>query len=149
MFLKKKSQRGGAPPFDPISQEPDFSQICGFHQKLANMMLYHLKAFAEKSQEQFLIKYQKGLFLGHFGPFSPFFGRTRFFLENWAPSLFSTHGPLTSCQKLEKSLERLLRSCVTDGRTDGRTCMNSQDLASGGPIGNVTSINLVIIKNEE
>ena len=46
---KSKSQRGGAPPFDPISQEPDFSQICGFHQKLANMMLYHLKAFAEKS----------------------------------------------------------------------------------------------------
>ena len=68
-----------------------------------------------------MIKYQKGPFLGHFGPFSPFFGRTRFFLENWARSLYSTHGPLTSCQKLEKSLERLLRSCVTDGRTDGQT----------------------------
>ena len=50
IFEKKfKSQRGGAPPFCPISQEPDFSQTCGFHQKLVNIMLYHLKAFAEKS----------------------------------------------------------------------------------------------------
>ena len=46
---KSKSYRGGAPPFDPISQEPDFSLICGIHRKLANMMLYDLKAFAEKS----------------------------------------------------------------------------------------------------
>ena len=53
---KSKSQRGGAPPFCPISQEPDFSQTCGFHQKLANIMLYHLKAFAEKSNVTILSK---------------------------------------------------------------------------------------------
>ena len=40
---KSKSGRGGTPPFFPISEEPDFSQTCGFQQKLANIMLYNLK----------------------------------------------------------------------------------------------------------
>ena len=48
--------RGGAPPFCPISQEPDFSLTCGFHQKLVNIMLYHLKGFAEKVNVTILSK---------------------------------------------------------------------------------------------
>ena len=54
--LNGPTQRGGAPPFCPISQEPDFSQTCGFQQKLANIMLYHLKAFPEKSNDKILSK---------------------------------------------------------------------------------------------
>ena len=45
----------------------------------------------------------------------------RFFSENPALSLFLTHHPLTSCKKSEKTNEPILRSCVTDARTDGQT----------------------------
>jgi len=76
---KSKSQRGGAPPFCPISQEPDFSQTCGFHQKLVNIMLYHLKAFPEKSNVTILSP-----FGGHLRHICPISRRTRFFLENRA-----------------------------------------------------------------
>ena len=42
----------------------------------------------------------------------------RFFFKNRALSLLYPYGALTSCKKLEKSLERSLRYLKTDGRTD-------------------------------
>ena len=54
--------------------------------------------------------------------FSPICDPPRFFFKNRALSLLYPYGALTSCKKLEKSLERSLRYLKTDyGRTDGRT----------------------------
>ena len=44
-----------------------------------------------------------------------------FFFKNRALSLLYPYGALTSCKKLEKSLERSLRYSKTDGPTDQRT----------------------------
>ena len=88
IFFKKKSKSGraGAPSFCPISQEPDLSQTCGFHQELPNIMLYHLKAFA-KCKDKIVSKQRKGPFRGNLGHFCPISRQTRFFLENLAPNL--------------------------------------------------------------
>ena len=54
--------------------------------------------------------------------FFPICDPPRFFFKNRALSLLYPYGALTSCKKLEKSLERSLRYLKTDGRTkDGRT----------------------------
>ena len=57
-------------------------------------------------------------------PFCPKKGGQNIFSKNRAPSLFSIYAPLTSCQKLERLLEPIMRKGVTDGLTDGRTSMN-------------------------
>ena len=61
--------------------------------------------------------------------FSPICDPPRFFFKNRALSLLYPYGALTSCKKLEKSLERSLRYLKTDHGprtnrlTDGRTDM--------------------------
>ena len=62
-----------------------------------------------KSLELFLRKMTKNDKKTILTPFLPQNSRTRFFLENRAPSLFKFYGPLSSCKKSVKSLERLLR----------------------------------------
>ena len=50
--------------------------------------------------------------------------KIRIFWKNPAPSLFSFHRPLTTCQVLEKSNEQIpikVRHRRTNGRTNGRT----------------------------
>ena len=60
--------------------------------------------------------------------FSPICDPSKFFFTNRALSLLYPYGALTSCKKLEKSLERSLRYLKTDGpRTDGRTRAITKD----------------------
>ena len=75
---------------------------------------------SKKSNEAFLRKLQKTLFLGIFEHISRCTCGAATFFKNPAPSLFCNHGPLPPYQKSEKTVERFLRKrCY--GRTDGRT----------------------------
>ena len=53
--------------------------------------------------------------------FSPICNPYKFFFKNRALSFLYPYGALTSCKKLEKTIERSLRYLKTDGHTDGRT----------------------------
>ena len=57
------------------------------------------------------------------GGFPPFATPQDFFFKNRALSILYPYGALTSCKKLEKSLERSLRYLKTDRLTDGLTDM--------------------------
>ena len=70
--------------------------------------------------------------------FFPICDPPRFFFKNRALSLLYPYGALTSCKKLEKSLERSLRYLKTDGlrttTTDyGRTWVITQDPSRVNP----------------
>ena len=65
-------------------------------------------------------KSPKTLCLGHFGTFLPIFEKMRIFPKNMSLSLFYVYGPLTSCKKLEKNNEPILRT-LRHGQTDGQT----------------------------
>ena len=70
---------------------------------------------------QFCVKVQKPYF-------GAIFEKMRIFPKNPALSLFYVYGPLTSCKKIEKTNESILRTLrhgQTDGRTDGQTTLNS------------------------
>ena len=51
----------------------------------------------------------------------PHLGPPKIFFKNRALSLLYPCGALSSCEKLEKSLERSLRYLKTEQRTNGRT----------------------------
>ena len=62
------------------------------------------------------------------------------FSKNPAPSLFSFHRPLATCQFSENNKNRLLENCVANERTDGRTNMTEfigpSPINRGSNIGN-------------
>ena len=72
-------------PFCPFSREPDFSRTCGFREKLDNNKALRFRTFPAKSNDSIFHKSPKTLFLCHFGPKCPNFGRTRIFQKNLAP----------------------------------------------------------------
>ncbi len=102
--------------FWAINQEPDFSQTCGFHRMIKNHNILQFTSFPEKTNENFFCKSPKTLFLGHFGPIFPNFGKTGFFPKNLASSLFFPYNPLTSCKKSEKTYDPIPGKWM-DGRT--------------------------------
>ena len=61
----------------------------------------------------------------------PPFEAPKIFFKNRALSLSYPYGALTSCKKLEKSLERFLRYLKTDEPTDGRTNGRTDQLTDG------------------
>ena len=63
----------------------------------------------KKSLEPFLRKLSKCLILGKFGDFFTNISKSRFFFKNADLWVFCLYSPLTSCKKLEKSLEPFLR----------------------------------------
>ena len=80
--------------------------------------------FFQKFFSNFFLKkiFQKNIFQKNY-----FF--KKFFFKNWTLSLLYPYGALTSCKKLEKSLERSLKYLKTDGRTtDGRTDYGRTDM---------------------
>ena len=91
-------------PFFRKSRERVISEIWHLRRKLAN----------QKVQKPYF-----WAFLGLFGPFLPIFEKMRIFPKNPALSLFYVYGPLTSCKKLEKTNEPILRT-LRHVRTDGR-----------------------------
>ena len=83
---------------------------------------------SKKSNEAFLSKLRKTLFLGIFGCVWAWQCGAATFFKNPALSLFCNHGPLPSCKKSEKTIERFPRKRRyerTNERTNGRTVMNS------------------------
>ena len=114
-------------PFCPKSVEREFSQIWDLCRKLANHNTLHFRSFLAKSNDSILHKSPKTLFLGILGLFGhlfPIFWKMRVFPKNQARSLFIIYGPLTSCKKLEKTNEPILRKLCyvrTYGRTGVRT----------------------------
>ena len=66
---------------------------------------------------QFFAKVQKHYFWAFFGPFLLIFEEMTIFPKNPALSLFYIYGPLTSCKKLEKTNEPILRT-FRHGQTD-------------------------------
>ena len=77
------------------------------------------RKISSKSLEPFLRYGQKTSKMPQKWGFSPICDPPRFFFKNRALSLLYPYGALTSCKKLEKSLERSLRYLKTDGRTNG------------------------------
>ena len=70
-----------------------------------------------------------------FGPFWALFAHYRvneFFPKNPALSLFYVYGPLTSCKKLEKTNEPILRT-LHHGQTDGQMDRRTDDTEFIGP----------------
>ena len=79
---------------------------------------------SKKSNEAFLRKLQKTLFLGIFEHILRCTCGAATFFKNPAPSLFCNYGPLPPYQKSEKTDERFLRKRYyrrTNGRTNGWT----------------------------
>ena len=79
----------------------------------STIIRFILGHFQQKVMIQFCAKVQKTYFwtfLGHFGPFFPNFGKMRVFPKNRALSLFYIYDPLTSCKKIEKTNEPILRT---------------------------------------
>ena len=84
-------------------QEPDFSQTCGFREKLKYLKFFPFKAFAAKSNDSIFLKMPKTFKNGHFWHIIRIYPKTGFFSEN-PKTLFSyVYYDLTSCQKLEKT----------------------------------------------
>ena len=110
--------------FKNISQEQEFSRTSGFRRKLVNHKTLHFKPFLTKTNGWIFCKSPKTLFFPIFGPFLPIFGKMRIFLKNRAPSLFYIYGPLTSCKKLKKTNEPILRT-LRHRMTDRQTTLNS------------------------
>ena len=81
------------------------------------------RKISSKSLKPFLRYGQKTSKMPQKWGFSPIYDPPRFFFKNRALSLLYPYGALTSCKKLEKSLERSLRYLKTDThtRTDGHT----------------------------
>ena len=78
--------------------------------------------------------------------FSPICDPQDFFFENRALSLLYPYGTLTSCKKLEKSLERSLRYLKTDHgpRTDGQGRLLRTPLSKPG-VQNMSNIEVEVI----
>ena len=111
-------------PFCPKFREQEFSQIWDFCRKLANHNTLHFRSFLAKYNDSVVRKSPKNPFLGHFRHFLLIFEKMRIFPKNPALSLFYIYGPLTSCKKIEKTNEPILRT-MRHGRTDWQTTLNS------------------------
>ena len=64
---------------------------------------------------------------------------TGLFFQNLTAWLFLLYDYLTSCKKLEKTQEPIMRSCVANGQTDGRTDgtePNSMDTSASSGVQN-------------
>ena len=124
--------------FWSFSPKLEFCQTWNLSWKNNNNMLFPFKPFPDKNNDKIYEKNAKIPFLGHFCPFLGIFPRIRIFPKNWALSLLSSYGPLTSCKISRKSNEQFLRKRRygrTDGRTDERTDgqpWNHRTLPQGG-----------------
>ena len=101
-------------------REWEFSYLWDLRRKLANHNTLYFRSFLAKTNDSIFRKSPKTLFLGLFGPLLPIFEKMRIFPKNPALSLFYVYGPLTSCKKIEKTNEPILRKTVTDGQTDSK-----------------------------
>ena len=117
-FSAKVQKPYFCPFLGPKSREWKFFQIWDLRRKLANHKTLQFRSFLEKTNDWNLRKSPKTIFLGLFGPFSPFLRKSEFFLKNPALSLLSIYGPLTSCKISKKSNEPIPRK-VRYRRTDG------------------------------
>ena len=93
-------------PFCPKSREREFSQIWDLCKMLANNNTLHFRSFLA--------------FWSLFGPFLPIFWKMRVFPKNWALSLLSPYGPLSSCKIYKKINEPIPRK-LCYARTHART----------------------------
>ena len=90
---------------DP-TREQDFSQTCGFHRKLRNIIFFHFKQ--KKYTSMVFVKTPKTLFL-------PKNGKIGFFPKKSGCHFFA----LTSCKKIRKKLlSKFWEKVITDLRTD-------------------------------
>ena len=114
-----------------ISRGSNQSLACFYSENKTNWKLYtNHKFFLNNFRFQFCAKVQKPyfwVFLALFGHFFPIFWKMIVFPKNRALSLFIIYGPLTSCKKLEKTNEPILRKLcyvrtygLTYGYTDGQ-----------------------------
>ena len=104
------------------------------------------RKISSKSLEPFLRYGQKTSKMPQKWGFSPICDPPRFFFKNRALSLLYPYGALTSCKKLEKSLERSLRYLKTDGRTNGpRTDMG--DYIGPSRVNPGSKMNIIITPN--
>ena len=94
--------------------EPVFCWTCGFHKMMRNHGMYHLKTKNMTFNDQIFGYSPKTSFFTQFGPFCPNFGKTRFFQKNSKPSLFLLYDFLISYKKSEKTIEPILRYCITE-----------------------------------
>jgi len=112
-----------AQKFDLLTSNCRQTRIFGMMTLMPVWSLYLVLTLCKKWKkvnEGILRYFEKCWFLGQFWPFDPNFRTIRIFVKNPALSLFIIYDPLTSCKKLEKVNERILRS-ERCGRTDGRT----------------------------
>ena len=113
----------------PLFAQKHENQIFSvFAESSATICSFILHTFQMRFNSLLLLhKSTKTSFWAQFDPFCPQNGEIGFFLENRAPSLLSIYSPLTSCKKLEKTNEPMLRKVRyerTDERTDALTGMN-------------------------
>ena len=129
--------RGGASPFCPITQEPDFSQTCSFHQKKRTIDLYS-HAENQKKQMKTFLENPKKL---HFDQFWPLFvpnlnPQIYHFIKNPASSVCAHYCSSTSCQVSLRFYDQFLRKTPdrrTNGRTNERGPIYRTNLESVGP----------------
>ena len=113
----------------------EFSRTCGFRRMLEDHYILHFKVIPAKTNDLISQKNWKILILGHFDHYNCPAHFLRVFPKNPALSLFIPYGSLPSCKISEKSHEPILRTCVTDRRTDTRQWIHRTlfRLRAGGP----------------
>ena len=84
-------------------QEPDFSRICRFREKLKYLEFFRFKPFPAKSNDSIFLKMPKTFKNGHFSHNYANYAKPVFFLENPKTLLSYVYYNSTSCQKLEKT----------------------------------------------
>ena len=103
--------------FWPISQEPEFSQICDLCRNKANNINFHYKTNSAKINDKIFQYIKKTPFLAHF----PNFWGKNFFLENPALSRKTSWVSSIMTKFRKKLMIQFQENAWTDGRTDGRT----------------------------
>ena len=84
-------------------REPDFSQTCGFREKLEYLEVFRFKAFPAKSNDSIFLKMAKTFKNGLFLHIIRIYPKTGFFSENPKTLFFLHFRVITSCQKSEKT----------------------------------------------
>ena len=93
-------------PFRPFSQEPDFSQACGFRRMIHNNNIFHFKQKKYTSMDKIFIKNEKTPFLSHFGPFWALFAQiwsNGIFLKKLGAVTFERLWTTNFMQKIRKN----------------------------------------------
>lgn len=62
---------------------------------------------------------------------------SEFIFQNWHPSFFWNYDSLTSCKKIEKTEEQILRSWVANGKTSGQMNYGQSQIHKTLPSGHV------------